>query len=131
MSSLPFDWSNYQKLAQQLVTLPDEQCLRSAISRSYYFAMHQSKERLLQNKHPLVLGSRTHQQVWDGFAKSPDIQCKRLATWGKRLKRKRENADYDTIYPGRIDLDAPLIVAEAAKFAANLAKVPSHLPTYP
>ena len=74
MSSLPFDWSNYQKLAQQLVTLPDEQCLRSAISRSYYFAMHQSKERLLQNKHPLVLGSRTHQQVWDGFANSPDIR---------------------------------------------------------
>jgi hypothetical protein len=131
MSSLPFDWTNYQKLADELAARPEEECLRSAISRAYYSILHQSRERLLQNSHPLIPRKRTHQQVWDGFASSKDPACKSLATWGRRLKGKREDADYETTYPGRIDLDAPLLVAEMARFAADLAKIPSTLPCYP
>jgi uncharacterized protein (UPF0332 family) len=130
MSSAPIDWSKYQKLADELVSRPEEECLRTAISRGYYSILHQCRDRLLNNGHTITQGG-THKQVWDKFGKSPDPACKKLAIWGRTLKGKREMADYDTQFPGKIEIDAPLLVAETAKFAADLAKIPAHLPTYP
>ena len=37
MSSAPFNWNEYFKLAEDLAAHSDEASLRSAISRAYYY----------------------------------------------------------------------------------------------
>ena len=129
MASPAFDWANYQKLADELLSRPEEECLRSAISRAYYSILNLGKERLLANGHPP--SKRTHSMVWDGFSQSTDADCKKFASWGARLKGKREDADYETIFPGDVKAEAELAVWLCAQLATDLAKIPSHLPKYP
>lgn len=129
MSSSPFDWANYHKLAEELLLRPEEECLRSAISRAYYGILNLCKERLLANGHPP--SKRTHKMVWDGFAASKDITCRNIAFWGKDLKEKREDADYQTTFPTNLKNEAELAVFLCSSLAADLAAIPSHLPSYP
>jgi uncharacterized protein (UPF0332 family) len=129
MASVAFDWKNYQKLADELLVRPEEECLRSAISRAYYSILNQGKERLLANGHPP--SKRTHSMVWDGFSRSKDAACKKIASWGPRLKEKREDADYQTVFPGDLKSEAELAVWLCSALAADLAQIPSHLPSYP
>lgn len=131
MSAAPFDWTKYQSLAQQLLQSSDEESQRSSISRAYYAIMNQCKDRLIQNRHPITPKKRTHQQTWDGFNGSKDLRCKRIASWAVRIKEKREEADYDTTFPGNLAADAALMVGLCAQLAADLAAIPSNLPCYP
>ena len=44
---MPFDWTEYARLAEELGTRPDEASLRTAISRAYYSVYHQARDYLL------------------------------------------------------------------------------------
>ena len=127
MSAHPFDWPDYLKLAEELAERSEESCLRTAISRAYYYIYHLGKKRILDNGFPLVRGGDTHKQVWEKFDNSPEFSCRKLYQLAKRLKDKRQQADYDQVYP-RIEDEFPEILRLARKFADDLANLNPRLP---
>lgn len=126
MATQPFDWAQYHKVAGELSTHAEEAYLRTSISRAYYYIFHLGRKRVLDNGFILNRGD-AHKQVWEKFSDSPDHRCRKLAEDAKRLKEKRERADYESHYP-RIDIDAPIVVTLAAQFATGLAILDVALP---
>ena len=118
MLSAPFDWSEYFALANELGKRDDEASLRSAIL---------GLARALANGYQRVSGEPSHVQMWKLFADSPEGLCQKLAQIAKRLKQKRERADYDTIFP-RIDEEVPAMLADAQRFADLLVTLPQRHP---
>jgi len=76
MAAQAFDWADYLKLAEELATRTEEHCLRTAISRAYYYAYHLGRERVMNNDFPMVRGGDTHKQVWEKFSNSPDVDAR-------------------------------------------------------
>jgi hypothetical protein len=70
MSSPPFNWSEYFKLAEELGKRPDEASLRSALSRTYYYVFHLALKRAQDNDFKPLPGEGTHTQLWRVFSKS-------------------------------------------------------------
>jgi len=126
MAAQAFDWAQYHRVANELSTHADECYLRTSISRAYYYIFHLGRQRVVDNGFPLTRGD-AHKQVWEKFSSSPDPQCRKLAEDAKRLKEKRERADYEPFY-ARIDSDAPVVVGLATQFAAELARLNAALP---
>lgn len=123
----PFDWNEYHTLAQELLRGPGEARFRSSISRAYYFVYHIAKQRLLDNQFVFPDRKDAHAQVWEKYSAFPHHECAKLAEIAKRLKEKREKADYDDLFP-RVDKDA----AEALKMAYDFSRRLSQLDTrYP
>jgi hypothetical protein len=127
MPTAPFDWAEYQRLAEELLKEGAERHLRTAISRAYYAVFHLGRGRIDQNRFFVLPGQDSHKQVWEKFTDSPDFRCKKIAETAKRLKQKREAADYESLYPN-IEKDAPALVALAAQFAKDLAALDPKLP---
>ncbi len=126
MATQSFNWSEYQRVAHELSTHADECYLRTSISRAYYYIYHLGRKRIEDNGFPL-LRADAHKQIWEKFSNSPDYRCHKLAETAKRLKEKRELADYVPFYP-RIAADAPFVVSLAEQFATDLAKLDPALP---
>jgi hypothetical protein len=127
MATQPFDWSEYHRLAQELVNQSGESYLRTGVSRAYYYVFHLARQRLIDNRFPILEKQDSHKQVWEKFNASPDHRCRKLAETAKRLKEKREVADYEPHYP-QIIKDAPAMVALAAQFAIDLSHLEANLP---
>lgn len=91
---MPFDWSTYKNLAEDLRTNGDEASKRSAISRVYYAVFHHAKHYLIdvenynysENKEP-------HAQVWNEFI-SKGKTFRAIGENGRRLRNTRNDADY-------------------------------------
>jgi hypothetical protein len=126
MAIQPFNWSEYYRVAQELSNHTAECYLRTSISRAYYYVFHLGRKRVEENRFQL-LRSDAHKQVWEKFSDSPDHRCRKLAEAAKRLKQKREAADYEQFYP-QIAKDAPALAALAAQFATDLASLDPALP---
>jgi uncharacterized protein (UPF0332 family) len=127
MANHAFDWSDYFKLASELATRPEERCLRTAISRAYYYVYHLARKRVLDNRFHVIPGGDSHKQVWEKFDASPEPDCKKLYSLALRLKDKRQQADYNATYP-RIQDEFPAILELTKEFADRLAKLnPSSL----
>ncbi len=127
MTTQPFDWSEYHRLAQELVKQTGESSLRTAVSRAYYYVFHLARQRLVDNRFIILEKQDSHKQVWEKFNSSTDFRCRKLAEAAKRLKEKRERADYESHYP-QIEKDAPAMVTLAAEFATELARLDPNLP---
>jgi len=127
MATQPFDWSEYHSLAQELVKQSGESYLRTAVSRAYYYVFHLARQRLIDNRFIILEKQDSHKQVWEKFIASPDHRCRKLAETGKRLKEKRETADYEPHFP-KIEKDAQAMVALAAQFASELSHLDANLP---
>jgi uncharacterized protein (UPF0332 family) len=127
MATQPFDWTDFQRLAKELATRPEESCLRTAVGRAYYYAFHLARKRVIENGFPITPREDSHKQVWEKYSSSPDFECKKLAEIAMRLKGKRQTADYEQFYP-RISDDAPQVVSAAEDFATRLARLPQRLP---
>lgn len=127
MAAVPFDWSQYLLLAEELGRHPgNEASLRSAVSRAYYYVYHLALERAQANAYRPRPGEAKHVQLWRVFSDSPEPDCQRLAVIAGRLKEKRERADYENHF-ARLDEEVPSLLAEARDFAALLATVhPRH-----
>jgi hypothetical protein len=126
MATQPFNWSEYERVARELSTHADECYLRTSISRAYYYIFHLGRKRVEENGFPLFKPD-AHKQIWEKFSESPDFRCRKLAETAKRLKEKRESADYNPFYP-YIAKDAPTVVALAVQFATDLANLDPVLP---
>jgi len=119
---MPFDWSEYFKLATELGGRPDEASLRSAISRAYYYVYHLALRRAEGNEFKAISGEGTHMQLWRLFSGSPEPECQRLAAIANRMKGKREKADYDAVFV-RVKEEVPGILADAREFADRLGRL--------
>jgi hypothetical protein len=122
MADQPFDWSEYLKLAQELATRKEEACLRSSLSRAYYYVYNLALTRAEQNGFVSVQNESTHGQLWRLFSKSPEPECINLGQIALRLKEKRERADYKPVYR-RIEEDVAPVLADAQDFAARLGRL--------
>jgi uncharacterized protein (UPF0332 family) len=127
MAAKPFDWPDFLTLAEELAARPEEHCLRTAIGRTYYYAYHLARQRVVNNEFMITKFEDSHKQVWEKFNNSPDYSCKKLYDLAKILKDKRQQADYDAIFP-RIEDEFPGIITTAKKFAADLNALDKRLP---
>jgi hypothetical protein len=123
----PFDWPDFLTLADELAKRTEESCLRTAISRAYYYAYHLGRQRIIDNEFQIVPGGDSHKQVWEKFEGSPDWECKKLALLAGLLKDKRQRADYDKVFPRIVD-EFPTVLDMARKFATDLGRLNSRLP---
>jgi uncharacterized protein (UPF0332 family) len=124
---MPFDWSEFLTLADELGQRADEASLRSALSRAYYYVYHLALTRAEANHFKARPGEGTHTQLWKLFSTNPEPDCWKLAQIASRLKEKRERADYDSVYP-RVDEEVPVVLEAARDFATRLAKLPARHP---
>jgi hypothetical protein len=128
MAAQPFDWTGYYTLASELAARADEASLRSAMSRAYYYVYQLALARAKANGFSIVAGESSHQQLWRNYSDSPEPACRRLAEIAKRLKYKRELADYQSVYR-RISDDVPVMLADARDFAGRLQALSSRFPS--
>jgi hypothetical protein len=123
---MPFDWSEYLKLAKELAARKEEACLRSSLSRAYYYVYNLALTRAERNGFVSVQGESTHGQLWRLYSQSPEPECICLGQIALRLKEKREKADYRSVYR-RIEEEVPQVLSEALDFAARLGRLaPRH-----
>lgn len=127
MAAQPFDWSGFLALANELARRQDEASLRSAMSRAYYYVYHLAVERAIRNGFATRPGEGSHTQLWRNYSDSPEPRCRHLAEIAKRLKEKRERADYRKNYP-RIHEEVPGMLTDAENFAARLLELPPRFP---
>lgn len=119
---MPFDWSEYLKLAQELAARNEEACLRSSLSRAYYYVYNLALARAERNGFVSAQGESTHGQLWRLFSQSPEPECIYLGQVALRLKEKREKADYRPVYR-RIEEEVPQVLSEARDFADRLGRL--------
>ena len=124
---MPFDWSGFLTLADELGKRGDEASLRSALSRAYYYVYHLALRRAQDNDFKPLSGEGTHAQLWRVFSTNPEPDCRKLAEIAVRLKEKRERADYNPFY-ARVREEIPDVLADARDFASRLAKLPARHP---
>lgn len=125
---MPFDWSRYLTLAEELGQRTDEASLRTALSRAYYYVYHLALERAERNNFQRLPGESSHSQLWRVFSGSPESVCQRLAVIAERLKEKRERADHNASY-ARLAEEIPEILADARDFASLLRGLHSRFPS--
>ncbi len=98
-----FDWKRYIDLADKLycegqhvdLSEPgDEAKLRSAISRAYYGAFNEARQRLeLRTRTRFSEGPEAHKEVQHKLAEG-DERLQRIAETLRRLRLERNRADY-------------------------------------
>lgn len=127
MAVQPFDWTGYYTLADELAKRADEASLRSAMSRAYYYIYQLALERARSNGFTTLAGEGLHRQLWRNFSDSPEPDCRKLAEIAKRLKDKRERADYQNVYT-RINDDVSGMLEDAQTFATRLRALNARFP---
>jgi hypothetical protein len=95
---MPFDWSAYLVLAEELATRTEsEAALRSAISRAYY-AVFGSAAGRLQHEGVALPRLAAHEAVWTGFRSHPRREWKNVGLRGDQLRGYRIRADYEATF---------------------------------
>ncbi len=93
-----FPYDGYLRLAKKLSTFVDnEACLRSAVSRAYYASLYKSI-RFAEGKGATFLckgKSEIHREVVDYFKYNGDIFFDLVSAELGRLRKDRNNCDYD------------------------------------
>ncbi len=96
------DWAGFLALAKTLAqALPAEGAsLRSAISRAYYSAYNDARQYLRSKdlNYNLSRNDSQHEKVWTWFS-SQYGRVTQVATLGEALRKKRNNADYESTFP--------------------------------
>jgi hypothetical protein len=122
-----FDWNEFLKLAIELSKRTDEASLRTAISRAYYSAYNTAARRPAVVQYRFSDDGSSHDQLWALYERNADDNCKRLAMLGGRMKRKRVQADYRSLYP-RVAEELIGVLEDAQECAAIMASLN---PKYP
>ncbi len=94
---MPFDWTQYLMLAEELAQRTDEAALRSAISRAYY-AVYCSAVAVLRREGVALPGLGVHQLVWSSYQTDPRRQRVNIGNVGNRLRVFRTRADYEATF---------------------------------
>ena len=124
---MAFDWNGYKTLAISLSGAADEASKRSAISRGYYFAYHVALARARANHYTPKTRESVHKQLWDHYENSSNLDCRKLALMGKRMKRQRGKADYDDDFP-RLEDNVAAVLSEVHRCESMLRSLPVGAP---
>ena len=113
------DWFLYYDLAQEWRRQDGDAYKRSAVSRAYYAmfctARNELKDAIDDEYSPPECGSE-HKYVWDSYKDDRHPKGTRyIGVLGNRLRRHRNQADYDDVV-----LNFPDIVEDAMDSAAEL-----------
>ena len=125
---MPFEWTMYLRLAEELASRPDEAAKRTAISRAYYFVFNIAFARAESTAGRCPVNEGRHAWCWNKYIQSPDIDCKQLGNDGDRMKRRRAEADYVESTKVNLDEQVRLMLIEAHRFEARLAALPARFP---
>ena len=117
---MSFNWADYLRFAESLVSTPsspgpEEAALRAAISRAYYAAFC-SARNLAESRGEMTRARRStdHRLVIDHFQDAPEFVRQQIGADLSRLRRFRNNADYDD----RLK-DTPLTLAQLSVSIAH------------
>jgi hypothetical protein len=105
----------------------EEACLRSSLSRAYYYVFNIALIRAKRNGFVSIRNESTHSQLWRLYSGSPEPECISLGQIALRLKEKRERADYKAVYL-RIEEDVPEVLKDVQDFTSRLTKLPYRHP---
>lgn len=125
---MPFDWNKYLTLAEELATRADEASKRTAISRAYYCVFNLAFARAESTAGPHPQGETYHNWCWSKYETTPDSSSKQLGIVGRRMRRRRVQADYKAADIPRLDDQVRRILEEARQFRTDLAALN---PRYP
>lgn len=95
-----FDWSEYLVLAKELAACEAEAQRRSSISRAYYSAFCSARDWLVKHDSNFRIPNdgESHAAVWKYFEQAPDRRKVQVGREGFKLKRSRQDADYNSKY---------------------------------
>ena len=101
---MSFDWSEYLTLAQALAdaapaSSSPEAHQRTAISRAYYAAFIQARNRLRDIERRPVPYMNVHEHIIQQFKYSRDYRRQRIGNELSILRSQRTKVDYDNIVP--------------------------------
>ncbi|WP_339876800.1 hypothetical protein [uncultured Algoriphagus sp.] len=104
---MSFDWNNYVKLGNSLSKQNGEEYKRTAISRIYYGVLNLSREVIK----PVSTEKFNRKHIWtqEQFSKYGKPESNQIAAILRRLKKKREKADYENF---AADLDKELLFTQ-------------------
>jgi uncharacterized protein (UPF0332 family) len=85
--------------ANRLLLLPAEADWRSAVSRAYYAAFHVARRLLSDVGFRVPRGERAHAYLWLRLSNCGDTQAESAGRSLQRLRRNRNEADYDVDQP--------------------------------
>ena len=119
-----FDWSDYLKLAKELVPRPidaatQEAKLRCAISRAYYANYCKARNHLRDKEGQIIPTRDAHRYVIDIFLNSTERKRKDLGKDLNRLRVDRIKADYYDEFNG-IASQTDVVLLLADKVISNL-----------
>jgi len=98
---MSFNWADYLELAKNLQATPtslgsEEASLRSSTSRAYYAALHLASEFAQVEGYIPTFSGNDHQGISRHFRQSgPDRDRKKIASDLDRMRKSRNQADYD------------------------------------
>lgn len=114
-----FAWREYLTLATELAERSEQEAaLRTAISRAYYAVFCTARARLAEPS----LGT-AHRGVWDAYRNAGDRNRRSIGNRGDRLRRLRQRADYDAVFPGLAG-ETKRVLYMAAELLDELDKLP-------
>jgi uncharacterized protein (UPF0332 family) len=121
-----FNWSEYLTLAQVLtgkatVSSPEAK-FRSAISRAYYGAFCSTRNYLIKQGHEIPKTGEAHKVVREIFMNKKDLLSKQIESNLDRLRKDRNDADYEDQFPGALNEKTALDLSRAQKVLNDLAK---------
>ena len=115
---MSFDWNEYFLLAKELsgdqtFKGNKEAKMRSAISRAYYAVIIQARTKICQLNSISFPKGNTHKWTIDKYTAGQRPLAQSIGTRLKRLKKRRERADYEDYVKNLIsELNSALIEAE-------------------
>lgn len=127
---MSFDWAEYLSLAEQLCSMPvsgppvgTEAQQRAGVSRAYYAAYTLARNRLryVDGVH-IPQQASSHLFVVAHYSNNTDPIRSGIGFELTRLRRARNQCDYDDVVPGLAAL-AFLSLASAAQIVADLARL--------
>jgi len=127
---MPFDWLEFLRLAKTLAVNGDEASKRTAISRAYYFIFNLAYARTVKNCGSKPQGQQVgmHAWCWQKYSSNQDAACRALGIEGGRLKRRRQDADYESNDIRRLDDVCNRMLMDVQQFHADLSNLNPALP---
>ena len=130
---MSFDWDQYYELATSLAgrdgSPSEEAKKRSAISRAYYAALIQARQKASDRTGDDIPRYGTHHWTIKKYQKDPAPEAKRIGSHLKRLKKRRERADYENKVPG-LNSELESALEEASSLLSRIDGLSDQQPDY-
>lgn len=130
---MSFDWNEYYELAKSLAGRdgsPNEESReRSAISRAYYAALIQARQKASVRTGKDIPRGGTHHWTIKRYEKDPAPKAKSIGSHLKRLKKRRERADYENDVP-KLKSELTSALQEAGSLISRVNELPDEPPDY-